>query len=294
MQRLESIRRQIGSAEDLYSIVKTMKALSAVNINIYEKAVHSINKYFKNIETGLQILLKNNPEILRRPLEIREESIGVIIFGAQKGLAGSFNLTIVERVREWINKINIDKESSLYICSTGERIAEQMKDIEPLSEDHTSLPFFHNNSDRVVQDILLKIEEWRFEKNVSKIQLFYNKPSRGNSFHPYTVQLFPLDMEWLKKLEKKKWPGRCIPLYTLETEKLFNLLIRQYFYISLYRSFIESVASENASRLMTMQKAEQNIEERLNDLNIQYNQQRQKAITDELLDIVAGFEALSK
>ena len=45
---------------------------------------------------------------------------------------------------------------------------------------------------------------------------------------------------------------------------------------------------------MTMQKAEQNIEERLNDLNIQYNQQRQKAITDELLDIVAGFEALSK
>ncbi|GAH48401.1 unnamed protein product, partial [marine sediment metagenome] len=66
------------------------------------------------------------------------------------------------------------------------------------------------------------------------------------------------------------------------------------FYISLYRGFIESMASENASRLTAMQKAEENIEERLDNLNAQFNRQRQNAITEELLDIIAGFEALGK
>lgn len=93
---------------------------------------------------------------------------------------------------------------------------------------------------------------------------------------------------------QKSWPSRSIPLYTLTTGELFNHLIRQYFFIILFRAFIESMASENASRLTTMQKAEQNIEERLENLNAQFNHQRQKAITDELLDIVAGFEALTK
>ncbi|HDK27785.1 MAG TPA: F0F1 ATP synthase subunit gamma, partial [Candidatus Atribacteria bacterium] len=63
---------------------------------------------------------------------------------------------------------------------------------------------------------------------------------------------------------------------------------------SLYRAFIESMASENASRLTAMQKAEENIEERLDNLNSQFNRQRQNAITEELLDIIAGFEALAK
>ncbi len=101
-------------------------------------------------------------------------------------------------------------------------------------------------------------------------------------------------MKWLKGLVKKEWFSVSIPLYTLATGDLFNRLIRQYFFIVLFRAFIESMASENASRLMTMQKAEQNIEERLENLNAQFNHQRQKAITDELLDIIAGFEALTK
>lgn len=294
MQMLESIRRKIESAEDLFSVVKTMKALSAVNINTYEKAVKSINKYFKNIETGLQIVLKKNPEILKMPSKSKEEVVGIIAFGAQKGLAGSFNLTVVDKVRSWVDKKSIDKKPSLLTCSLGDRITEQMKDIGLLPEGSFDIPSFHYHLDGTIQDLLLMIEDWRFKKNVSLIQLFYNKPARGNTFYPYTVQLFPLDINWLKKLKKKDWPDRSIPLYTLETEELFNLLIRQYFYISLYRSFVESMASENASRLMTMQKAEQNIEERLENLNTQFNQQRQKAITDELLDIIAGFEALSK
>jgi F-type H+-transporting ATPase subunit gamma len=75
---------------------------------------------------------------------------------------------------------------------------------------------------------------------------------------------------------------------------LFMSLIREYLFVSLYRAFAESLASENASRLASMQNAEKNIEERLQELNGQFHRQRQMTITEELLDIVAGFEAMKE
>ena len=294
MQMLESIRRKIESAEDLYSVVKTMKALSAVNIHAYEKAVQSINKYFQNVEIGLQIVLKKNPEMLMAPTKIIGDIAGIIVFGAQKGMAGNFNLPVVNRVKNWIETKDLHLKPPHMVCSMGDRIREQLKDIGLFPEDSFDLPAFRYHIDSTIQDLLLMIENWRFQKNVSIIQLFYNKPLRGTSFQATTLQLFPMDMNWLKMLAKRGWPTRSIPLYTMPTAELFNRLVRQYFFIILFRAFIESMASENASRLMAMQKAEQNIEERLDNLNSQFNQQRQKAITDELLDIIAGFEALTK
>ena len=138
------------------------------------------------------------------------------------------------------------------------------------------------------------MESWRFREKIDDIYLFYNKLKRGVIFEPFQFHLFPLDQEWLQELTLRKWPTSNLPLYTLSWDQLFYSFIHQFFYISLYRAFIESMASENASRLVAMQKAEENIEERLENLNSQFNCQRQNSITEELLDIVAGFEALAQ
>jgi len=79
----------------------------------------------------------------------------------------------------------------------------------------------------------------------------------------------------------------------MEWDGLFSSLIREYLFVSLYRAFAESLASENASRLASMQVAERNIEDRLVDLSAQFHQQRQSSIDEELFDLVAGFEALT-
>jgi F-type H+-transporting ATPase subunit gamma len=71
-------------------------------------------------------------------------------------------------------------------------------------------------------------------------------------------------------------------------------LLRQRLFVALYQAFAESMASENASRLASMQAAERNIEERLEELQALFRYRRQHGITEELLDIVAGFEALSE
>jgi F-type H+-transporting ATPase subunit gamma len=90
----------------------------------------------------------------------------------------------------------------------------------------------------------------------------------------------------------KPWPGKTLPLFTMDETKLFQALIREYLFVSLYRAFAESLASENASRLASMQVAERNIEDRLRALTAESRQLRQESITSELLDTIAAFEAL--
>jgi F-type H+-transporting ATPase subunit gamma len=83
------------------------------------------------------------------------------------------------------------------------------------------------------------------------------------------------------------------PTFTMPADQLFSALVRQYLFMSLYRACAESMASENASRLAAMRGAEKNIGDRIDDLTGHFHQLRQMTITEELLDIASGFEALA-
>lgn len=131
-------------------------------------------------------------------------------------------------------------------------------------------------------------------QNIDQIFLYYCRQLSGANYEPHTVHLLPVDKQWLARIRKREWPGKTIPIFTMDWDSLFSALIRQYLFISLYRAFAESLASENASRLASMQGAEKSIEEQLGSLRLRFHQQRQMSITEELLDIVSGFEALSQ
>ncbi|MCL5958394.1 MAG: F0F1 ATP synthase subunit gamma [Chloroflexi bacterium] len=139
----------------------------------------------------------------------------------------------------------------------------------------------------------IRIEQWRERQGIGRVFLFYNKPDTPSTYRPYTLQVWSIDLTWLQGLKQRKWPTRVLPTFTMDFDQLFAALIREYFFVSLYRAFVESLASENASRLSSMQVAERNVERRLETLNTEYHRARQSSITEELLDIVAGFEALN-
>jgi len=288
---LETIQRKIKSAQDLYSVVKTMKALAAVNIHYHERAVEAINEYHQSIEMGFQILLKERPKIfIKKKLE-EKRRMGVVIFGSERGMAGKFNIMVANSFMEWEHSREFDYVQ-LRIAVIGERIEEQLKEIGYGSASRIDFPESKYNLNIAIQKLIVLIESWRFREKIDDIYLFYNKLKRGVIFEPFQFHLFPLDEKWLQELALKPWLTSNLPLTTIDWDQLFFSFIRQFFYISLYRAFIETMASENASRLVAMQKAEENIEERLENFNFQFNLQRQNAITAELLDIVAGFEAL--
>jgi len=143
-------------------------------------------------------------------------------------------------------------------------------------------------------DVLVNLEKLREERQIDRIVLYYNKLQSGMSYEPGSATMFPLDSRWIQTLREKEWKSRTIPTYTQERNELFSFLTRQYIFVFLYRAFIESIASENASRLSSMQVAEKNIDERIEELDARFQHQRQSSITAELLDIVAGFEALTE
>lgn len=292
MQTTESLKRRIKSAGDLLSVVKTMKALAAVSIRQYQKAVESLEDYNRTVEMGLQIVLKERMGAMMKNKGAAVKRMGAIIFGSDQGLCGQLNEQISVFSLDYIKEAGVKKENRK-VLAVGARVADYLEDAGQPIDELQATPSSTAGITPLVQEIIMIIEEWHFKHNVDHFMLFYNDYISGANYHPYKVQLLPVNHDWLKDIARKKWDSKSLPIYRMDGDKIFSSLIREYLFVSLYRAFAESLASENASRLASMQNAEKNIEEQMQDLHVQFHRTRQMTITEELLDIVAGFEALS-
>ncbi|MCE8429139.1 MAG: F0F1 ATP synthase subunit gamma [Candidatus Methanoperedens sp.] len=292
MEQLEILKRKIDNEKELKSLVRTMKTLAFISIREYGQMVGSLNEYQKAIEMGLEVVMKNVPGDVIIVEPSKKNRLGAIIFGSEQGMCGKFNEIIANFAIKNMDEFKVIRENRT-IMTLGDRVISQLEDEGEIVEERFSYLGNHAGITQIMLQVLTKIEEWRTEQEIDRIVLFYNMPISGSSYRPHVLHLLPLDKEWFQGLAKKKWVSRSIPTFTMDRYDLFSSLIRQYLFLSLYRALIESLASENASRLASMQKAEKNIEERLSELHIQYHSTRQDSITMELLDVVTGFEALT-
>lgn len=293
MQTTESLKRRIKSAGDLLSVVKTMKALAAVSIRQYQRAVESLEDYNRTVEMGLQIVLKERMSSMAQSKDAAVRRMGAIIFGSDQGLCGQLNEQISVFALDNIKEAGVKKENRK-VLAVGARVADYVEDAGQPVDELLTTPSSTAGITPLVQEIIMIIEEWHFRNNVDHFMLFYNDYISGSNYCPCKVQLLPVNRSWLQDIARKKWESKSLPIYRMDGDQIFSSLIREYLFVSLYRAFAESLASENASRLASMQNAEKNIEEQLLDLHVQFHRTRQMTITEELLDIVAGFEALSE
>lgn len=289
MATLEGLRRQIDTAKDLGSVVTTMKTLAAVSIHQYERAVEALADYNKTIEMGFQIVLKNEPfQVDPGPHAGRT---GVVVFGSDQGMCGQFNEEIVSYV---VSRSNDGAEPRWVVHVVGARAEGQLLDAGWPVDHAYEAPTSVTDVGNLVLEILPNIQRLRVESEVSRLRVFYNRPTSASSFEPCELQLLPIDPASQRRWQQANWESRSLPMYKTGRRRLLSRLVQQYLFVSLFRACAESLASENASRIAAMQAAEKNIEERLDDLSGAYNQLRQTAITEELLDVVTGFEALSQ
>ena len=292
MQTTESLKRRIKSAGDLLSVVKTMKALAAVSIRQYQKAVESLDDYNRTVEMGLQIVLKERMGAMTKSKNMAVKRMGAIIFGSDQGLCGQLNEQISVYALDSLKQAGVKKENRK-VLAVGARVADYVEDAGQPVDELMATPSSTAGITPLVQEIIMVIEEWHFRQNIDHFMLYYNDYISGANYRPYLVQLLPVNQSWLKDISHKKWDSKSLPIFRMDCDRIFSSLIREYLFVSLYRAFAESLASENASRLASMQNAEKNIEEQMQDLHVQFHRTRQMTITEELLDIVAGFEALS-
>ena len=292
MQTLEDIKGKIKTAADLQSVVKTMKALAAVNIRQYEQAAKSLRTYFLTVELGFQVLLQNRPEVLALIEPQPSPYLGAVVFGSDQGMCGQLNEQIFTHALETMDGLGFDQQNRR-VLAVGLRIADRLRGAGERVDRYLAVPASADGINVQVQEILQELEDWQTRK-INRVLLLYNRHLSGAAYLPDTQYLLPLEEWWLKNFQEKKWPSRVLPTFTMDYGRLFSALIHQHLYVSIYRAFAESLASENASRLISMQGAERNIEERLAELKARYQRQRQMSITEELLDIVSGFTALTE
>jgi F-type H+-transporting ATPase subunit gamma len=139
--------------------------------------------------------------------------------------------------------------------------------------------------------VLVQIDAWGAGEDLGRVLLIHHRRTGEAVAVPHMRQLLPLSPERWRNLAARPWPSRRRPMFTMAAERLFPAVIRQYLFSSVYRAAAESLASEHASRLASMQAAERSIAEHLEEQQAEFRRRRQETITEELLDLVTGFEA---
>lgn len=293
MQTLESIKQQLDGAEDLAGVVRTMKTLAAVSIRQYEQAVESLGQYFETIHDGLRMVMWNAENLdLAFPLTTSDQ-VGVIVYGSDQGMCGQFNEQIAGLAVSRIGELEAEG-TVIWPIAVGARVAGRMEEAGLRLETQLDVAGSAGGITSFVQTLLRHIEQLRNERQVERFVLFHNQRISAASYQPCELQLLPVQPEKFMRLGQRQWVSRTLPSFTMVRSQLLSRLIRQYLFVVLFRAAAESLAGENASRIASMQAAERNINDRLHLLRSLYNERRQSAITEELLDVVTGFEALTK
>ncbi len=291
MQTLEGLRRRIGTAQDLRSVVSTMKTLAAVSIRQYETAVEALVEYNRTIELGFQIVLRSQRHYWANQHETHNERTGVIVFGTDQGMCGQFNEAMAMFVQTCWQQASADPPWLLLVV--GARAESYLREAGFAVEHTEAVPSSISQVTELVQDLLPHIVRWQSEQQITRLLVLHHRRTSVSSYEPQRLQLLPIDPERFRFWSEQPWQSNCLPLFTMDVNKLRSSLIQQYLFVSLFRACAESLASENASRIAAMQAAENNIEERIDDLQGAWNRLRQSAITEELLDVITGFEALA-
>jgi F-type H+-transporting ATPase subunit gamma len=291
MQSAESLKRSITIAAELQSVVKTMKALAGVNIRHCERAVDAAAKYNRTIEMGLRIALDRIPARTISPALAPKGPLGAIVFGSDQGMCGQLNDRVVDYASRALRKLAHGHQKQS-IVAVGVRAAAQLEALGCHPESTVEVPSSVPGINPSVEEVLERIEHWYFERHIHMVLLFYARPVSGAWYRIHGQRLLPVDEEWIRSIRARPWPSKIVPRFTMNEADLLRALIREYLFVSLFRTLADSLASENASRLASMQVAERNIEERLHTLTTASQQLRQTSITSELLEIVSAFEAL--
>lgn len=287
------LRRQIAGAGDLQSVVRTMKALAASSIGQYEKSVLALADYYRTVELGLGACFRESARVAlgtERKGQTDAGSVGAIVFGSDQGLVGQFN----EVVADYAIKALAAHPGKPEVWAVGERVHALLADAGLPLVGLFPVPNSVNGITPLVGQIQIESEAHRAKGDYASVYVFHNRPQVGALYEPVSQRLLPLDAAWQLGLAQVRWPTKSPAEVMGGRTGTLRAFIREYLFISLFRACAESLASENASRLAAMERADKNIKELLENLHGTFHRLRQNGIDEELFDVISGFEALAR
>lgn len=305
MPNLKDIKSRILSVENTKKITRAMKMVAAAKVKKAENAVKAgrpfsdeLIKAFKKLLAAvgdyssdglsIKVAIENYPELLKKR-EIK--AAGVLVITSNKGLAGAFNANIVRNAIKQIQENKVKSiESKVYIVGQKGISALKRKSADlgfEIVQTYTQVA--NEISAAGAERIAIDLAEHFVEGKIDSIQIFTTKFKNMMSYSPQNWELLPITME----TNQEDTIG-INPLMEFEPNEktILQKLVPLYITNTIYQALLESQASELASRMTAMSAASNNAEEMIRKLTIDYNKARQSAITQELLEVVSGADAL--
>ncbi len=285
MPSLKSIRTRINSVKNTRKITRAMKLVAAARLRRAQETILASRPYAESLERVIAELAARTDREAHDLLAEREGNrVELVVLTSDRGLAGSFNAQITRFVENMVTGELADSEVALRVVGKkgNEYFKRRQIDIEsydPAPTPADALEFSRTMSARLVADFT--------ERKFDRVYLVYNRFRSAISQDVVAQQLLPV--------VPAEHEGEGAPsdfLYEPSREAVLDHLLPLYAQIQLYRSGLESIASELGSRMSAMDGATRNAGEMIDKLSLQYNRARQAAITKELLEITSGAEAL--
>lgn len=282
------LRHKISGAGELRSVVRTMKAVAAANVAQYEKAGLGLADYVRAIELGLGACLRQSGSEAMIPQQKARDHVDAVIFGSDQGLVGQFNESVADHALLALAGL----PGQVRVWAVGDRVQGRLLDAGLTVTGTFPVPGSVKGITGLVGRILLQTQGAQRQADDAELHLFHNRPAGGANYVPVSQRLLPLDATWRRERRALAWPIHRQPEIMGTRVSMLQALIGDYLFVSLFRAGAESLASEHASRLAAMQRAERSIEDMLAVLGAAFHRLRQSLIDEELFDVVSGFEAL--
>jgi len=284
MANLKEIRGRITSIASTMQITSAMKMVSAAKLKKAQDAIVMLRPYSEKLQEIIENVSSSSDSDSISELAIQREvkKVLYIVVTSNRGLAGAFNSSVIKELNHHITDSH---GHEIEIITIGKKVYDSVRKTRSVFENHSSL--FDNLSFENVANMTQKIMDDYKVGKFDKVYLVYNKFINAATQEVVTEQVLPIAIP-----EKKESDINVDYVFEPGRKEILDSLIPRSIKTQVYKGILDSVASEHGARMTAMHKATDNAEALRNDLKIFYNKARQAAITNEILEIVSGAEAL--
>ena len=285
MANLKEIRNRIGSVSSTMQITSAMKMVSAAKLKKAQDSIIAMRPYSIKLTELIQSLTSSNSSDADNILSVKREinNILIVAITSNRGLCGAFNSNILKEVQFLIK--DKFKSSKVSIMTIGKKGTEFFTKKNLVYSSHDEI--YDNLNYENVSSIAQKIMDSFIDGSFDKVILVYNQFKNAATQIIKSEGFLPLENETSdQNSEVNNY------IYEPSEELVLKELIPKSLKIQLLKSIKDSIASEHGARMTAMHKATDNATELRDQLKLSYNKARQAAITNEILEIVGGAEAL--
>lgn len=292
MANLKEVRTRIASVSSTQQITSAMKMVSAAKFRRAQNAIIGMRPYASqlseivaDIDTGGEV---QTPYHSTRPLH----SVLLVVVTSNKGLCGAFNSNVIKQASARIAHYRqlLPADGELHVMSIGKKSSEllaRQKDLLLTTHDDLlDAPSFD-----AVATLADSVMEAFTEKRYDRVEIVYNQFKNSLTQVLSTEQFLPIVQKAQNTQSNQKTQTNDY-IYEPSQEDIVRSIVPLTLRSNFYRVILDSLASEHGARMTAMQKATDNATELLKDLRLSYNKARQAAITNEIIEIVSGSEAL--